>query len=63
MARRFDYNAGTILDDDQVHAVRELGTVKYALCGQGRIQHTLPTPFMPGEAGACPECAQAAHER
>jgi hypothetical protein len=63
MQGRADYNAGTILDDDQIHAVKQLGMTKYALCGLGRIRHTLPTPFVPGAEGSCWECAERANER
>lgn len=43
--------------------MKPAGRAKYAACGQGRIQHTLPIPFVPGADDTCVECAERVREQ
>ena len=53
-----EYNGGTIGEDDRLHAVARAGSSRYALCRAGRIRHTVPVPFTPGDDGACELCTE-----
>ncbi|HET7310893.1 MAG TPA: hypothetical protein VFJ17_06165 [Mycobacteriales bacterium] len=51
-----DYNAGTVDDDNLLHAAIGPRTRTVAACGAGRIRYAAPTPFVPGAEDFCPHC-------
>jgi hypothetical protein len=51
------YDAGIVNGDCQVHAIERLGGIRYSLCRNGAVAMSVPAPFDPSYADACPRCA------